>query len=404
MDDNNAPIFILSCERSGSTLLRYIMDTHLDICCPSELHLGRLCNSLYITMDSSIGQIDYAADGGNQRKNLACEVRAVVEDIMARYSANREKKIWCEKSPQNVNYLHILSEVFPQAKYVCLYRNSMDVVYSCIKFNPLGFMLDTAPYVKVMPENTVAALLNYWCDYTAEILQFEEKNREKCFRLSYESLVNNPAQTVQNMFDFLGYTTEVDDLLDKVFIDPHDYGEGDLKVRFSSHIHSTSIGKGINIPLTSIPSEMIPRIDSLNTKIGYTSIASYYRTIFNSEVSSDHGGQTKNPVDLRESEINSILTEVCDRKSKNGQKIQGRCRLIIQGLSEGSWIIESLHGLNYMARQGNEEADCTIALSLNVFSDLVKQIKNVSDVYENGEIGASGDLNLAIKFGRMLFT
>jgi hypothetical protein len=35
------PIFILSCYRSGSTLLRYILDSHPDVYCPPELSLGQ---------------------------------------------------------------------------------------------------------------------------------------------------------------------------------------------------------------------------------------------------------------------------------------------------------------------------------------------------------------------------
>lgn len=36
---SNAPIFVLCYARSGSTLLRYILDTHPEIVAPPELHL-----------------------------------------------------------------------------------------------------------------------------------------------------------------------------------------------------------------------------------------------------------------------------------------------------------------------------------------------------------------------------
>jgi hypothetical protein len=35
-----APIFILSCYRTGSTLMRYIFDTHPDVYSPPEVCLG----------------------------------------------------------------------------------------------------------------------------------------------------------------------------------------------------------------------------------------------------------------------------------------------------------------------------------------------------------------------------
>lgn len=37
-----SPTFVLSSVRSGSTLLRLILDSHPDICAPHELHLGRI--------------------------------------------------------------------------------------------------------------------------------------------------------------------------------------------------------------------------------------------------------------------------------------------------------------------------------------------------------------------------
>lgn len=54
--ETGSQLFILSCERSGSTLLRYIVDTHPRIACPGHLYLGRLCQYLYQTMKSSLGQ------------------------------------------------------------------------------------------------------------------------------------------------------------------------------------------------------------------------------------------------------------------------------------------------------------------------------------------------------------
>ena len=50
-------VFILCTPRSGSSLLRYILDTHPAICCPGELSLGQLCKDLYTAFYYTVGQV-----------------------------------------------------------------------------------------------------------------------------------------------------------------------------------------------------------------------------------------------------------------------------------------------------------------------------------------------------------
>ena len=47
--------FVLCSARSGSSLLRYILDTHPDIAIPGELKTGKFCKSLYDFVASTRG-------------------------------------------------------------------------------------------------------------------------------------------------------------------------------------------------------------------------------------------------------------------------------------------------------------------------------------------------------------
>src|SRR5713226_1723784 len=40
------PVFVLCCGRSGSTLLRFLLDAHPDLACPPETNLTALCAHL----------------------------------------------------------------------------------------------------------------------------------------------------------------------------------------------------------------------------------------------------------------------------------------------------------------------------------------------------------------------
>src|SRR4051794_22780331 len=111
MTISKEPIFILCHPRSGSTLMRYILDTHEDICCPPELHLGRLAEQL-IRINSILYERNprYSDPALLDEKVHAC-VRQGLEEIMGRVCREYEKKQWCEKSVTTVDYLPKIKKV-----------------------------------------------------------------------------------------------------------------------------------------------------------------------------------------------------------------------------------------------------------------------------------------------------
>src|ERR1043165_3692102 len=101
------PTFILSCERSGSTLLRYIVDTHPDIACPGELNLGDLCGLLYHSTYYSLAQV-LASEEIERSSRTIEKVREIISDLMSEYAAAKGKRLWCEKSPGNLQNVKML--------------------------------------------------------------------------------------------------------------------------------------------------------------------------------------------------------------------------------------------------------------------------------------------------------
>src|SRR5437870_2427775 len=102
------PAFILSCERSGSTLLRYIIDTHPEIVSPGELALGQLCCDLELVVSRTLGEISTPANEREHQQLVLAEVRRIVSDLMNTYTRAKHKRIWCEKTPANLRHLDIL--------------------------------------------------------------------------------------------------------------------------------------------------------------------------------------------------------------------------------------------------------------------------------------------------------
>lgn len=390
------PVFILSCERSGSTLLRLIIDTHSEISCPGQLYLGQTCASLYKTVYYSLGQRLPGCESERVTQVLE-EVKAIVGNVMERYASSRNKRIWCEKTTLNVDYLEILSNVFPNARYLCLYRNCMDVVQSCLKFSSLGFMGELAPYVSKDPENLVGAMAENWLDKNNKLIAFETKHQSQCFRVFYESVTSSPHTTIPAIFQFLGVRWEAD-ILDKIFSSDHDRGEGDLKVHFSKEISKASIGRGQSIPLTAVPDHLQLRINAMNKCLGYDSLERFYKN-----QQRDQSAVTQaHRLDL-DGFFQSLTKLISERRPKVAN-LRGICQFVVEGEGGGSWTID-LSGADSLIHkeQGNESADCTIAITYSAFSALAEGTASVGEVYERGQVSVRGSEHLALQFAILLF-
>ncbi|MDO9269104.1 MAG: sulfotransferase [Methylobacter sp.] len=388
------PIFILSCVRSGSTMLRCIVDTHPNLCSPGHLNLGPLCANLYATTYYSLGKLP-GMETEEQREQLAIkETRRVVTDILGRYTQGKGKKKWCEKSTVNIDYLEILAKIFPQAKYICLYRNCLDVAYSCIKFNPLGYMHELSAYVQNCPTNFVAAMIANWQEKTGKLIAFEQAHANQCIRINYESLVLQPEHVLAKLFDFLDEPWDAR-LIDSIFQVPHDQGEGDLKVWFSGKISKDSIGNGTAIPLTAISDELMAEVDTLHQQLGYPTIDALY--------AEQRGNDEPALYDLDVNDFfqNRFLQNTAAQMDKFSQ-LRGVCKFVVTGLKGGVWTIES-NGDGLTLKDDGGSCDCTIATTYSAFCELIEGRKTAGDAYEQGEITGDGNIFMALEFGGLLF-
>src|SRR2546427_8011842 len=93
------PIFLICTARSGSTLLRRLLDAHPLLACPPETNLGE-----------SFATIDFAsrsvAPDHKAAEAMADElVRNFVDLTLGAYARRAGKPRWCDKSLTAVNHL-----------------------------------------------------------------------------------------------------------------------------------------------------------------------------------------------------------------------------------------------------------------------------------------------------------
>lgn len=208
------PIFILSSERSGTNLLRVLLDNHSKLFGPRAPQLFRaFAKSFpYYTMDGVLKLEELADDvleivnhpfveWGIQREALLeCleGARSFLDAWEAVYrlkSAERRERIVCKEN-HLFYYAFELKDRFPQARFIFLYRDVRDVCASWMKV-PNGF-------------NNVSAAAQNWNQEQLEIIKATRTFGLEVYHLAYEDLISDTPKAMTGLLEYLELEVEAD--------------------------------------------------------------------------------------------------------------------------------------------------------------------------------------------------
>lgn len=205
-------IFVGGCPRSGTTLVKRILDAHSQIYCGPEFgHLPNLCNQ-YKAMQKGIRAERISAYATED------ELRAAFRDFVLRFAQaplrNSGKRYFAEKTPDNLLAFYTLFELFPEARFVHVVRNPLDVVTSYLKVgrrgdkDPVQFPQFHSAYFAartwVRKVSTVWANKDRFCDPA-----FQKNYLE----IRYEDLVQRPEEETARLCAWLGVPFEPEQLM-----------------------------------------------------------------------------------------------------------------------------------------------------------------------------------------------
>jgi len=201
------PIFIVGAPRSGTTLLRILLNRH---------HSIALCDETYYfylvyTRRRSFGDLKdiklrrllvdrYLAT--NRIGNLGLDPTFLTETLMQEgntyesffqslmrcYAREKGKTRFGEKTPHHALFSETLCEWYPECKLIHLVRDPRDVVASLLRM-PWG-------------SRSVLANARTWLTCTMGADRCSRSNNYK--RIYYENLVSQPERELKEICDFLG--------------------------------------------------------------------------------------------------------------------------------------------------------------------------------------------------------
>jgi hypothetical protein len=206
-------IFMVGEQRSGSNLLRLIMNESSSIAAPHPPHiLQRFMPLLSVYGDLNKqknfkkliedvcrlvelnpvpwdkAKLDRKAIIDRCREN---SLIAVYGAVMELYAEAHNATAWMSKSMQNIRWADEINHYFDNPKFVYLYRDPRDVTLSFTK----AVIGEKHPYFIASQWNELQKLC---------ISQLNEYGKESIFPISYEKLLESPESIVRELCIFLG--------------------------------------------------------------------------------------------------------------------------------------------------------------------------------------------------------
>jgi Sulfotransferase family len=208
------PVLVLGVSRSGTTLLKEMLDRHSTLAIPSESYFipqlwdrhGERSPADQVVDD--LGRIARVREWGvtlaDVRARLpdGAKFTEVIDAVYRAYAEARGKSRYGDKTPSYMQHLALLDRVFPDAQYVHIVRDGRD---ACLSF----LAMKRKPRFNLGRPRRLAEFACAWRLEVEGARRFGEGlGPTRYFELRYEDLVAEPEERLRDMCRFLGLELE----------------------------------------------------------------------------------------------------------------------------------------------------------------------------------------------------
>lgn len=186
-------IFIGGFPRSGTTLMRVMLDAHNAVRCGEETRVIPRLLAMRSTWSRSVKERIRLDEAGVTDQVLDAAVRAFLLEVIVGHGEPAPRL--CNKDPFALKSLSYLSHIFPKAKFILMIRDGRAAVHSMIsrKVTISGFDLTSYRDCLTKWSGAVETMFN----------QCLSAGEERCLPVRYERLVQSPQSEMKKLLHFL---------------------------------------------------------------------------------------------------------------------------------------------------------------------------------------------------------
>ncbi|KAJ8400057.1 hypothetical protein AAFF_G00400960 [Aldrovandia affinis] len=186
-------LFVGGVPRSGTTLMRAMLDAHPDVRCGEETRVIPRLLALRQAWGRSGPERQRLEEAGVSQEVLDSAVSAFLLEVIARHG--EPAPLLCNKDPFTLKSAVYLSRIFPNSKFLLMLRDGRAAVHSMISRHVTIAGFDLSSYRDCLSKwsRAVEAMLG----------QCLQVGSGRCLTVRYESLVLQPRTTMQRVLRFL---------------------------------------------------------------------------------------------------------------------------------------------------------------------------------------------------------
>jgi hypothetical protein len=265
-------IIILGVPRSGTTLLRRLLNWHPEVFCGGETFLLTSA-ARFLRPDRIVDGIDYGVISGLQAAGIAPEtligdLREFVTRYFRQLADTAGKPRWAAKTAIDSFYIGEIEQLFAgHAQFVCILRHGLDSVLSLKELCDANevYVREFHQYIVRNP-NPLEAFAELWSNVTTALLDFADRNSGSTIVLRYEDLVSKPDETLARLTTFLKISP--DPALLEALTQDAPSGLGDWKTYGKTVLETEGMGRWRALGTATV-SRLAPIVNPVLLRAGY---------------------------------------------------------------------------------------------------------------------------------------